>query len=89
VIANGANVFAGNVTGFGVSQPFSFSSQLTSGETVDFEVGWGPPHNFFFGDSTGLSVAIIATPEPRFYGLITLAFAVMAFVRRQSKSPKS
>jgi hypothetical protein len=52
--------FSGKVDYYGGSEFASFTStvfQLTKGNTLDFEVGYGPNKNYFY-DSTGLNALI-------------------------------
>ncbi|MGA3190101.1 MAG: hypothetical protein ABSF22_23585 [Bryobacteraceae bacterium] len=67
------------------AQPFSFTTSLTAGQTIDFEVGLGPAGQFSF-DSTGFNAAITsATPEPGFYGVLALGLTGLAAAARRLK----
>lgn len=58
--------------------PFSFSQSLAAGESLNFAVGFGPSGQFYY-DSTGFDVTI--TPEPAFYGFLTLGLGGLALAR--------
>jgi hypothetical protein len=87
--SNGDPGFSGTVNNFGVNHPFSFTTNLTAGQHIDFAVGFGDNQNLYY-DSTGLSASISATPEPGFYGLMALGMAGLGTVvirrRRNSTS---
>lgn len=58
VLANGKQLWAGEVTAYLATQPFSAGPlNLNAGDTIDFTVGYGSDHTYFY-DSTGLSAAI-------------------------------
>jgi hypothetical protein len=84
-LGGSASQFSGNVNGFGPSstQPFSFTAALTQGQSVDFAVGYG--NNNLYYDSTGFDATITATPEPGFYGFLTLGLSGLLFAARLRK----
>jgi hypothetical protein len=56
-------LFSNNINGFGATAPFSTTTTVAGGDTIDFLVGYGS-NATYENDSTGLSVTI--TPaEPR------------------------
>jgi hypothetical protein len=56
-------LFSNNINGFGATAPFSTTTAVAGGDTIDFLVGYGS-NATYENDSTGLSVTI--TPaEPR------------------------
>jgi len=58
VLANGTQLWAGEVTGFGATQSFAAARlNLNAGDTVDFTVGVGTD-GFYPYDTTGLSAGI-------------------------------
>jgi hypothetical protein len=66
ILANGVQVFAGAVNGFGPGTGPSFNTTASLGEGgyLDFAVGFGANGDFLY-DSTGLSAQITMVPEPQ------------------------
>ena len=59
ILHRGVQVWAGNISYYGVQTPFDFNLSVTAGDTIDFEVSYGTNNTYFY-DSTGL--AAIITP---------------------------
>ena len=62
VLLNGAHLFDGAITNFGVPLPFALTGAVAAGAKLDFAVGFGSDGNFAF-DSTGFSAAISFQPS--------------------------
>jgi hypothetical protein len=77
----GSPLFAATLNGFGQQQPFSFTQQLTAGETLDFTVN-------FTGDysnlSTGLAATISVVPEPVSFGVMGVGVIGMLLRRKRA-----
>jgi len=63
---------------------FSFSEEMTAGQSLDFAVGLGPSGQFYY-DSTGFNAVISATPEPGFYGLLALGLSGLIAVASRGR----
>src|SRR5262249_50063200 len=61
VLKNGTSIFDGTVNSAD-QVPFSLSDEVLAGDNIDFSVGYGG--NNYFGDSTGLTAAIVVQPTP-------------------------
>ena len=77
VLLNGASLFDGLINGFGANASYSQTLALASGDEVDFVVGYGTNHTYFF-DSTGLAAHLRAVPEPTSMLSLGLGWASIA-----------
>jgi hypothetical protein len=65
VLVNGVSVFAQSFAGSlgATSNPYQSQIVLSTGDTIDFAVGWGV-NNTHLGDTTALHATITAVPDP-------------------------
>jgi hypothetical protein len=70
ILRNGTTIFVDSIHGKSDTSSFITTMQLSAGETLDFVVG---PDGYGNGwDSTGLSLSIVAVPEPSAMSLLVL-----------------
>jgi hypothetical protein len=89
ILLNGSSLFSDNISSYLVPSKFTILKSLSSGDTIDFAVGYGVDGNYFF-DSTGLSGSITkenssAVPEPSTLFLLGSGLAAIS-LRRKRKS---
>ena len=83
VVVNGTTVFsAGDFTPF-LQQPINLSETLNLGGTVDFVVGNGGFPASVAVLNNGLTVQIVAAPEPSSMILIGIGSAILVAVRKR------
>lgn len=84
ILQNNVSFFDSTVTGFGTTVTFSQTLSLTSGDYVDFVVGWS--NGSYNNDSTGLVTTLTAAvPEPANVAMLAGfgALACSAWIRRR------
>jgi len=80
VLHNGTSIFDGTVLAYGPGPTFSSTISLSTGDTIDFAVGFGPDGNYGF-DSTGIAATLTAVPEPSGLLMLTLGIGIVGAIR--------
>lgn len=82
VLKNGATIYSGGITGFGLTASHLSSQTLTSGDTLDVAVGTAG--NGFNRDTTGVNFSVQAVPEPM--TMTVLALGLAGVLRRRKNA---
>jgi hypothetical protein len=89
VLKNNISVFDGLVQGHWANENVRIGSgtlnfTLAANDTIDFVVGYGSNHNYYF-DSTRLDAVITAVPEPETWGMLVLGLGLIGLAARRRK----
>lgn len=90
ILLNGFSLFNGSINTFGAIAAYTSTLNLTSGDVLDFAVGWGTNNNYI-DDSTGFfaTLSSVDAPEPSAWSLLALGLTVLSLTRLLSNTRRS